>query len=125
MMEKRNGLNRFELIGDLTRFDEWMALHGNADFRQAVISELMSDPRLHSQSYPDVDLFRFKTVKSLIHGGRYFALGFVIDDEYAKVTVVYARSYSNLDKALKHLTSASLRGVAERLVETMIATPFL
>ena len=125
MMEKQNGLRRFELTGDLSRFDEWMAKHGNADFHRAVIEELATEPRLHSQSYPDVDLFRFKTVRSLIHGGRYFALGFVIDDEYAKVSIVYARSYSSLDKALKHMTSASLRGVAERLVETLVANPFM
>lgn len=125
MMEKRNGLTGFELIGDLTRFDEWMLRNGNPDFRHAVINELASDPRLNSQPYPEIDLFRFRTVKSLTHGGRYFALGFVIDDEYAKVTIVYARSYSSVDKALKHLTSASLRGVAERLVETVIASPFM
>ncbi len=123
MMEKRDGLKRLELIGDLGRFDEWMARHGNADFRQAVIEELATEPRLNTLPYPNVDLFRFKTVKSLTHGDRYFVIGFVIDDAYDKVTIVYARSYSNLDKALRHVTSASLRGFAERLVETVIASP--
>lgn len=124
-METRNGLKRLELLGDLSRFDEWMARHGNADFRQAVLNELMSEPRLNTIAYPDADLFRFKTVKSLTHGDRYFVIGFVIDDAYGKVMIVYARSYSSLEKALKHATSASLRGFAERLVETIIASPII
>ena len=125
MTEMHNGLNRFELLGDLTRFDEWMGRNGNPDFRQAVLDELASEPRLNTKSYPNVDLFRFKTVKSLTHGSRCFVICFVIDDAYDKVTVVYARSYSSTDKALRHFTSASLRGVAERLVETVISVPFM
>lgn len=125
MMEKRNGLTRLELIGDLSRFDDWMARHGNPDFRSAVIEELVSEPRLNTLAYPDVDLFRFKTVKSLTHSDRHFVIGFVIDDAFDKITIVYARSYSDVDKALKHVTSASLRGFAERLVETMIMSPLL
>ncbi|MCI4665483.1 MAG: hypothetical protein MRY74_12245 [Neomegalonema sp.] len=125
MMEMQNGLKRFELMGDLSRFDDWMARNGNPDFHQAVINELTSEPRLNTQPYPDVDLFRSKTVKSLTHGGRCFVICFVIDDAYDKVTIVYARSYSSSDKALKHFTSASLRGFAERLVETVLSTPFI
>lgn len=125
MVETLNGLKRYDVIGDLARFDDWMTRNGNPDFHRAVLEELTLEPRLNSRPYPEIELFRSKTVRSLTHGGRCFAIGFVIDDEHSVVRIVYARSYSNVDRALKDLTSASLRGVAERFVEAVVFSPFL